>query len=134
MVEPDGQKVTILFAFLSHVKGGALGFVAVNIFPINRLHDPGDLIRCVTAGVQSADHTADAGTHDQIHRDVVFFQRLQHANVKHAARAAAAQHQSHAGSVRLGIVGAVDDFIAGQFYLSGKHHLLGEYTRGQGKQ
>ncbi len=52
------------------------------------------LVNLVTRGVQAADHRAHAGTGNRIDFDALFFQCLEHADVRQPACSAAGQHQA----------------------------------------
>ncbi len=57
------------------------------------------------ARVQPADHGAHAGAGDAIHRNAVFLEHFQHAQMRIAARAAAGQHEPDRRAARIAAIG-----------------------------
>jgi len=66
-----------------------------HICPINGLCKCFELLRCVTIGIESADHRADARTHDQINRHMRRIEHIQHPDMCEALHAPTRQHQRY---------------------------------------
>ena len=67
--------------------------------PVDGAHQRIQLVVRVSHGVQAAHEAAHAGARDDVDRDPQFFQVLDHAEVRQAARAAAREHEAHGGTV-----------------------------------
>ena len=69
--------------------------VAERLLPVNGAHGGLDLGGGHAARIQAADHGAHAGARDAVDRDFQLLQDLEHADVRHSARAAAGQYQAN---------------------------------------
>ena len=74
----------------------ARGTVAERGIPVNAAHHRVDLVRRHARGIETADHGAHAGARDGVDRDAQLLERLQHADMREPARAAAGQHEPDA--------------------------------------
>ena len=79
--------------------------VAKSLLPVDRAHGFVDVVRTHAAGIQTADHGAHAGARDAIDGYLELFENFEHADVRHAARAAAGEHQADTGADRIGRAG-----------------------------
>ena len=77
------------------------------------------------ACIQPADDRADARAGDVVDRDVHFFERLEHADMRHAARAAAAQHEADLRPMRGAPLRLCMDPWAGKKQREGENHGSG---------
>ena len=62
--------------------------------PVDAQGELFQFIDLVARGVQPTDHRAHAGAGNRVDPDALFFQRLEHADVRQPARSAAGQHQA----------------------------------------
>ena len=88
-----GQEAAIL-GLAPRGEHAAVDAIDEHRVPVQRAHLRLDLGRAQAAGVQAADHRAHAGADDAVHRDALAFEHLDHADVRHAARTAAAEDQT----------------------------------------
>ncbi len=96
--QPDQEIPVILLTPESQI--AARRRIAKGLLPIDRAHGGIDLLGRHAAGIQAADHGAHAGAGDAVDGNFEFLENLEHADVRHAARAAARQHQADARAHR----------------------------------
>jgi hypothetical protein len=79
--------------------------IAKCFLPVERSHGGVDLLCRHAAGIESADDGSHAGAGDAVDGNLQFLENLEDADVRHAACAAARQHQADArtGRRRIGV-------------------------------
>ena len=107
--QPAFRQKTAVFGHAPLGERAAVDAVGEHRVPVQRAQLGFDFGRTHAAGVQTADHRAHAGAHDAVHRNALALQHLDDADVRHAARTAAAEHQTRveAGGPRPRRIGAL---------------------------
>lgn len=69
-------------------------FITKDIIPVDRSHHIFNVAGRQAGGVQATDNSANAGAGNAMKRNLHLLQNAQHADVRRAARSAAAEHQT----------------------------------------